>query len=35
VVDLYWGLTSPIWKSGKTVFLYDSLNGLRATYTIP
>jgi len=35
VVDLFWGLTSPIWKSGKTVFLYDSLNGLRASYTIP
>jgi len=35
VVDLYWGLTSPNWKSGKTVFLYDSLGGLRASYTIP
>jgi len=35
VVDLFWGLTSPIWKSGKTVFLYDSLGGLRASYTIP
>jgi len=35
VVDLFWGLTSPIWKSGKTVFLYDALNKLRASYTIP
>lgn len=35
VVDLFWGLTSPIWKPGETVFLYDSLNELRASYTIP
>jgi hypothetical protein len=35
VVDLFWGLTSPIWKTGKTVSLYDSQNGLRASYTIP
>jgi LysM repeat protein len=35
VVDLFWGLTSPIWSSGKTVSLYDSQNGLRASYTVP
>ncbi len=35
VVDLFWGLNSPLWKSGQTVFLYDSLNELRASYTIP
>ena len=35
VVDLYWGLTSPVWKPGKTVSLYDSQNGLRATYVVP
>ena len=35
VVDLFWGLSSPIWRSGKTVFLYDTLNRLRASYTIP
>ncbi len=35
VADLYWGLTSSIWKSGKTVYLYDAQNELRATYLIP
>jgi LysM repeat protein len=35
VVDLFWGLASPIWKSGKTVFLYDAQNALRATFSIP
>ena len=35
VVDLFWGLTSPIWISGKTVSLYDSQNGLRSSYTLP
>lgn len=35
VVDLFWGFTSPIWKSGKVISIYDSQNNLRATYTIP
>ncbi len=35
VSDLYWGLTTSIWKSGEVVSLYDSQNNLRATYTIP
>jgi len=35
VVDLYWGLTSPVWKPGKAVSLYDSHNDLRATYAVP
>jgi hypothetical protein len=35
VIDLFWGLTSPIWKSGKTVYLYDAQKELRATYSIP
>jgi LysM repeat protein len=35
VVDLFWGLAAPIWRSGKTVYLYNAQNGLRATYTIP
>jgi LysM repeat protein len=34
-VNLFWGLTSPIWRPGKTVSLYDSQNNLRASYTIP
>jgi LysM repeat protein len=35
VVELFWGLTAPIWKSGKTVYLYDAENQLRSKYTIP
>lgn len=35
VVDLFWGLTSPIWRSGVTVSLYDSQNELRSSYTVP
>lgn len=35
VVDLFWGLSSPIWRSGKTVSLYDPQKSLRATFTIP
>jgi LysM repeat protein len=35
VVDLFWGLTSPIWRSGKTVYLYDAQKNLRATYSVP
>jgi len=35
VVDLFWGLTSPIWKPGKIISIYDSQNNLRATYTLP
>lgn len=35
VVDLFWGLNSSIWNSGKTVSLYSAQNELRAVYTIP
>lgn len=35
VVDLYWGLTTPVWSSGETVILFDALGNERATYTIP
>ncbi len=35
VVDLYWGLTTPIWQTGKTVSIYDAQKQLRASYTIP
>jgi catabolite regulation protein CreA len=35
VVDLFWGLTSPMWRSGKTVSLYDAQNELRSSYTVP
>ena len=35
VVDLYWGLTSPIWAPGKVISIYDSENNLRETDTLP
>ncbi len=35
VVDLFWGLTAPIWKSGETVYLYDAENQLQSKYLIP
>ena len=35
VDDLFWGLPASIWRTGKTVSLYDSQNELRSSYTIP
>lgn len=35
VLDLFWGLSHSIWSSGKTIYLYDSQNELRTSYTIP
>ncbi len=35
VLDLFWGLTSTVWKAGKTVYLYDAQDVLRVSYTIP
>ncbi len=35
VLDLFWGLTYSVWRSGKTVYLYDAQDVLRASYTIP
>jgi hypothetical protein len=35
VMDLFWGLPAAIWDSGKTVYLYDSHNELRAVYSVP
>lgn len=35
VLDLYWGKTTTVWKSGKTVSVYDAQDMLRASYTIP
>jgi LysM repeat protein len=35
VVDLFWGQTSSMWRSGKTVSLYDAQNVLRTSFTIP
>ncbi len=35
VVDLYWGLTSPIWGPGKVISIFDLQNNLRETYKLP
>jgi LysM repeat protein len=35
VVDLYWGLQYPVWKSGETVTLVDGTGKVQATYKIP
>jgi LysM repeat protein len=35
VLDLFWGLTSAVWKSGKTIYLYDAQNQLKASLVIP
>jgi len=35
VVDLYWGLSAPVWKTGVTVILKDPQGNIRATYIVP
>jgi LysM repeat protein len=35
VVELYWGLDHPVWKSGATVTLLDAQGKVHDTYTIP
>jgi murein DD-endopeptidase MepM/ murein hydrolase activator NlpD len=35
VVDLYWGLTAPVWRSGEKVTLLDTEGKERATYSVP
>lgn len=35
VIELYWGLEKPAWKSGDTITLYDSAGNQRASYSIP
>ena len=35
VVDLYWGMTVPVWKSGETARLYDASGNLIVTYQVP
>jgi hypothetical protein len=35
VVDLYWGLTAPVWKSGETASLYDAGGNLIVSYKVP
>jgi Lamin Tail Domain len=35
VVDLYWGLSQPLWESGQLVILQDATGNVRALYRIP
>lgn len=35
VIDLYWGMQSPVWKSGEEVTLLDASGKERATYLVP
>ncbi len=35
VVDLYWGMRDPVWKSGETASLFDAQGTLRAVYKVP
>jgi LysM repeat protein len=35
VTDLYWGQTSPVWSSGKSVLLSDEGGNLHTRYTVP
>ncbi len=35
VVDLYWGLSEAVWRSGETVTLQDDQGRVRDTYLIP
>lgn len=35
VVDLFWGLSSPIWRAGMVISIYDSQKNLHASYTLP
>ena len=34
-IDLYWGMTSPVWKSGETASLYDASGNLIVTFKVP
>ena len=35
VVDLYWGMPIPVWKSGEIASLYDASGSLIVTYRVP
>jgi LysM repeat protein len=35
VVELYWGLDNPVWKSGSTVILRDAAGNVQARYLVP
>ena len=35
VIDLYWGLTNPVWESGEEAQLLDPNGNVRAVYKVP
>ena len=35
VIDLYWGLTEPVWQSGEEAQLSDPSGNVRAVYKVP
>ena len=35
VIDLYWGMTAPVWSSGETASLYDVNGNLVVQYKVP
>jgi hypothetical protein len=35
VVDLFWGLSQPVWQSGENALLYDPEGKLRAVFRVP
>lgn len=35
VVDLYWGMQQPVWRSGETLTVKDAAGVERATYQVP
>ena len=35
VIDLYWGVSEPVWQSGEEAQLYDPNGNLRAKYKVP
>jgi hypothetical protein len=34
-INLYWGLSTPVWRAGEAASLFDAQGSLRAAYTIP
>ncbi len=35
VIDLYWGLSDPVWQAGEDAKLFDSQGNLHAVYPVP
>lgn len=35
MIDLYWGMTAPVWRSGEKASLYDAAGNLIMEYKVP